>query len=68
MPPVIFEPTIPASDRSQIIIVLHRSATGIGHPVIIKVKVNVKFSRYRPKQALGDPEVKASGFSRLSTL
>jgi hypothetical protein len=27
-----------------------------------------KFSRYRPEQALRDPEVKASGFSRLSAI
>jgi hypothetical protein len=32
------------------------------------IKVKVKFSRYRPKSALGDPKVNASGFSRLSAL
>jgi hypothetical protein len=30
--------------------------------IILKLKVKVKFTRYRPQQALGDPEVKVPDF------
>ena len=50
-------PPLPMLSSTQIIVTMPGSAQ--------TVEVMVKFSLYRPEPALGDPEVKASGFSRL---
>jgi hypothetical protein len=41
---------------------VHSSEEGFTVRVVVTIIIKVKFSRYRPEQALGDPEVKAPDF------